>query len=358
MKLPAQCHLDGVDLDWEPVSSSTDYASRQFPVSSIRFNDFTHVIFFSIYPNSNGSLNFSQVTLDHLTSLVSRAHAQNTKVLICAGGWNLSGGFSPMAASSSARAAFIENMKNFCLTYHLDGVDLDWEPVSSSTDRTNYTLLIQQMKPVLAAEGLSLSIAVFAQGQEFLPAAISSIDWISVMAYDLGYPHSTYDAAMSAVDHWRAYGFVPSKIVLGVPFYGRDSVPGYFAYTDIVKDYHPAPEQDMIAGISYNGPATIESKTAWLVQNDYGGIMCWELTQDTTDSTSLLNAIAKGFHANSPPDFNGDNAIDAIDLRYVVEHWLMAECSVTNAWCGRADLDLSAQVTLTDVAVFAGHWLD
>lgn len=333
-----------------------DYASWQFPVSSIPYDRLSHAIFFSIYPNADGSLNFSEVNLNHLSSLVSLAHAGNAKVLICAGGWNLSQGFSPMAANASARARFIQNIKNFCLNYGLDGVDLDWEPVSLASDRANYTILIQELKTVLAAQNLTLSVAVFAQGQEFLSSAIGSIDWIHVMAYDLGYPHSTYEAALAALNHWQAYGFGRSKIVLGVPFYGRRQFTGYFSYREIMAAYQPSPEIDLVDEISFNGIGTIEKKTSYLINNGYAGIMFWEMTQDTADNNSLLTAIARAFHFNSDPDFNCDRRLDFLDLNHLAEFWLMDGCEVDNAWCGRGDLDVSSRVSLTDLAAFCLTW--
>ena len=44
----------------------------------------------------------------------------------------------------------------------------------------------------------------------------------------------------------------------------------------------------------YNGISTIEKKTAY-ARDNLGGIMIWELTQDTDDSgKSLLSAIGRG----------------------------------------------------------------
>lgn len=333
-----------------------DYASWNFPVSSVPVDKLSHVIFFSIYPNADGSLNESQIKTAHLSSLVTLAHAQQTKVLICAGGWNLSQGFSPMSANPSARGAFIQNIKNFCLLYDLDGVDLDWEPVWTATDRANYTTLIQELKPVLQDANLTLSVAVFAQGQEFLASAISSIDWIGVMAYDLGYPHSTYEDALSAIGHWESFGFPRSKIVLGVPFYGRDQGTGYFAYREIVTNYQPTPDMDLVNGISFNGIDTIEKKTAHVAVNGYAGVMAWEITQDTADATSLLTAINRSLHEHYPPDFDTDGQVHLTDLYHLFEFWLRGDCSDANTWCGRADLDASGAVALEDLAVFSSYW--
>ena len=46
------------------------------------------------------------------------------------------------------------------------------------------------------------------------------------------------------------------------------------------------------SSVYYNGLATIKRKTD-LAQARGGGIMIWELTQDTGDNTSLLRAVAE-----------------------------------------------------------------
>jgi hypothetical protein len=51
-----------------------------------------------------------------------------------------------------------------------------------------------------------------------------------------------------------------------------------------------APYKDYTLGTDYNGIATIKQKTSLALQQA-GGIMIWELSQDTRDATSLLKAI-------------------------------------------------------------------
>jgi GH18 family chitinase len=51
---------------------------------------------------------------------------------------------------------------------------------------------------------------------------------------------------------------------------------------------------DRVANIYYNGVETMTRKTQYVLDNDYSGIMIWELGQDVgseADSISLLNAI-------------------------------------------------------------------
>lgn len=303
-----------------------DYYYEELSASQIRYDKLTDIIYFSIYPNSDGSLNLSEINLTHQQELVRAARLNYVKTAVCVGGWGLSQNFSHVAADPSIRAAFVHNLVQYCLTYGLDGIDLDWEPVWDSADKRNYTALIQELKTAMIPHSLTLSVAVSAQGSEFGSEAIDSIDWLHVMAYDMGTPHSSYDAALAALAHWESLGLGRSKIVLGLPFYGKDADGKPYPYKTINSLYAPKPEMDEIAGINFNGVNTIKAKIRYALENGYGGVMFWELTNDSADQTSLLNAIAEVVHFSRVSAFNGGNVIDVMDLDRLIRQWLMVEC--------------------------------
>src|ERR1035438_5811273 len=58
------------------------------PASNIDFTALSHVIHFSVVPNSDGTLNSSDngITTANSADIVSRGHAAGLKVLICVGG--------------------------------------------------------------------------------------------------------------------------------------------------------------------------------------------------------------------------------------------------------------------------------
>jgi len=60
----------------------------EMPASAIDFTAVTHIIHFSVVPNSDGSLDSStnDITVANSTDLVTRAHTAGVKVLICVGG--------------------------------------------------------------------------------------------------------------------------------------------------------------------------------------------------------------------------------------------------------------------------------
>jgi hypothetical protein len=338
-----------------------DYHANELPVSQIRFNQLTDIIYFSISPNADGTLNTDTINQDPNTmgDLVQAAKDNNLNTWICVGGAGRSSYFSVVVADPAKRLVLINKLLQFCLNNGFDGIDLDWEPI---TDPNNYTLLIRELKTTILPHSLSLSVDVYAQGNGLRPEAFESIDWLHVMAYHLheDAPHSTYEDAVAGLLHWESLGFPRPKMILGLPFFGKDTdlqtINDYYAYKNIINLYHPAPDVDEVAGINFNGIETIKAKTEYVLENNYGGVMFWELTNDTNDPTSLLTAVSETVQLNSPPDFNCDNVIDILDLSDFVTDWFMPECTLENTWCQRHDLDLSATVDLADFALFSQYW--
>jgi len=56
-----------------------------------------------------------------------------------------------------------------------------------------------------------------------------------------------------------------------------------------------------VDGIYFNGIDTIQRKTCLVMQERIGGVMIWELAQDTTDETSLLLAISQAMSNGCAP---------------------------------------------------------
>src|SRR5215475_2990978 len=83
------------------------------PASSIDFAALTHIIHFSLVPNTDGTLNTSDngLTAPNSSDIVSHAHAAGRRVLVCVGGAGSQAAFQG-ATSSTNRAAFITNLVN------------------------------------------------------------------------------------------------------------------------------------------------------------------------------------------------------------------------------------------------------
>ncbi len=266
---------------------------RAGAIDALPYELLTDLIFFSVEPRADGSIDSSDAKPAILRKLTTLAKHKEVKVHLCVGGWGKSKGFSKMAADPNARLAFAGNLTAFLKKHELEGADVDWEHPKSKAEIENFQKLLVELKKAFAPHGFELSIAVAGWGTYLKPRTIPSIDRILVMAYDQGTPHASFSGAKSDLEHWVKQGVPKSKLVLGLPFYGRNDKKKAMTYDEIVRRFKPSPDSDQAGGYHFNGPATIRRKTDYATREGYGGVMIWELGQDAKGKASLLHAIGK-----------------------------------------------------------------
>lgn len=278
----------------------------------VDFGVLTHVCYAFAIPTSDGGLRDLE-NPETAKALIKSAHANKAKVLLSIGGWSyndtpLEGVFMEATSTKEKTERFAENIIAMCDRYGFDGVDMDWEhPRTDGTSAKQYESLMLCLSEKLHAKGKLLTSAVLsgatADGNIYYDAAahtnavLNAVDFINIMAYDGGdgERHSQYDFAVNCGKYWKETRGLPAyKVVLGVPFYGR---PSWAGYGDILASVPDADSKDHVNynGMEayYNGTETIAKKTRYAKEN-LGGIMIWELTQDSTDkSKSLLQTIGK-----------------------------------------------------------------
>ncbi|RSM78666.1 glycoside hydrolase family 18 [Kibdelosporangium aridum] len=278
-------------------------------VNSIQYTKLTHINYAFVLPNSNGTLQ-GIPDPNKLRSLVSLGHNNGVKVSLAVGGWNdgNDSAFEQLAGNAGSRTTFVNALIGVVNEYNLDGIDMDWEYPDPGQSGANFTALMRQLGDALHSRGKLLTAAVVSGGgtaNGVEPAVFGIVDWLNIMAYDGGSPHANYDWSIQSANFWKGRGLPAGKTVLGVPFYSR---PVYVPYSQIVAA-DPANANRDCANISggtqcYNGIPTIKRKTQWAVANA-GGIMNWELSQDTTGATSLLSAIFDAAGGTTPPPGGG-----------------------------------------------------
>lgn len=223
------------------------------PATNIDFTTITHVIHFSLTPQSDGSVNTSDngLTGANCSNLVAVAHAAGARAIVCVGGAGTETGFQA-ATAPSVLPTFVGNLVQFMNHYGYDGLDIDWEPFISS-DANQYTNLINALRssPGFPTNKL-LTIAAPAYPSYGDPAPTteftmfaseqSKLDQINVMTYDLSGPYDgwvtwfnspIYDGGYTfpgtselvpsieaAINHFTTNGVAPAKLGVGLPFYG------------------------------------------------------------------------------------------------------------------------------------------
>ena len=260
-------------------------------IDTLPVEKLTDIIYFSVSPKANGSLDTSKVESAVLRKLTKRAHPKGTRVHICVGGWELSTGFAPMTADITARTAFVRNLTAFVRTHRLQGADIDWEHPKTEAEINNYQKLLVELKRSFAPHRLWLTAAVAGWGKYIKPETVPFIDRFHIMAYDKGTPHATFSGAVKDMKQWENNKVPKAKLLLGLPFYGRNKQSTAITYDELIKKHHPKANADEAGGFHFNGPATIQRKTTYAIGQGYGGVMIWELSQDTKGKASLLNSV-------------------------------------------------------------------
>ena len=243
-------------------------------------------------------------------------------VMLSIGGWG-SGRFSEMAADEANRKAFAKDCRRVCDEFGLDGIDIDWEyPTSTSAgisaspnDTENFTLLMRDLRQALGKK-LLLTFASIGTAQFVdYKSCIQYLDFVNVMAYDMGgapkhhaalyrSKHVLWLCASEAVEAHRKAGVPDSKIVLGMPFYGRGKDGEYMKYADrgkqtlesmwdkVAKAPYLADENGELA-IGYENPRSIAVKCAYIKEQGLRGAMYWEYADDN-ERGDLQRAVWQG----------------------------------------------------------------
>jgi chitinase len=279
------------------------------------------------------------------------------KLIWSFGGWSGSAGFTDAARDPAAFAAGCKALLDDPRWAGLfDGIDIDWEyPNACGLDcdrsgRPALAGLLGALRTALGPKALVTAAVtgdVSKLGAADYAAAARSADWLGAMTYDFfgttgdggeggsesGGPtaeHSPLTAypgipeadatATATVDELLRLGVPPAKVLLGVGFYGRGwtgvtrSAPGGTAggpaagtYAEGQEDYkvlaRRCPPTGTAGGTayafcgdqwwSYDTPATIRVKMAFVRQRELGGAFAWELSGDTTQA-DLLGAMSAG----------------------------------------------------------------
>ncbi|KAF4532928.1 hypothetical protein B566_EDAN015640 [Ephemera danica] len=213
----------------------------------------THAIYSFIGVNSDATIKildtWNDISLNGFKRFNDlRIGNPNLKTLIAIGGWNEgSTTFSSVCGNTASRAKFVNNLYTFVKQYGFNGLDLDWEyPAQrggASADKANFVSLVKELKAKFALDNLILSAAVSASISSVATSydvveLSNNLDFINLMTYDYHGPWESVTAqnaplyagnmdadknlnANATVQYWKQQGAPASKLVLGIPFYGR-----------------------------------------------------------------------------------------------------------------------------------------
>ena len=248
------------------------------------------------------------------------------KVLLSIGCWG-SGRFSEMASDPLKRKSFARDCARIVKESGLDGIDIDWEypgsglaGISSSPDdKTNFTLLMRDLRTSLGKRKLLTIASVCNADYIDFKAVLPYLDYVNVMSYDMGTQQthhaalyrSVYSGHCTADEAVRKHidaGVPRQKIVMGMPFYGR-GVEGYVPYREgessDVEFWDDTAKVPMILDslgnmlFGYENARSIAEKCRYIVSGGLRGGMYWEYNADNA-THDLARAVYEGLRGSGP----------------------------------------------------------
>jgi spore germination protein YaaH len=195
-------------------------------LASFRWDLVSDIIAFSANIAADGT-----VTNPHSLpggALIEAAHAHGLKVHLCATLFNTSGGneVSTFLASPSAQAKAVSQLAS--LSKGIDGINLDFEFVSSS-GRDKFTAFVQQFHAALSGPELTLAMpASIGYSGYDVPKLAAATERLLLMEYDYHWraaPTAGANSPLDSVSH-SVNGFLlqapAASIAMGVPYYGYE----------------------------------------------------------------------------------------------------------------------------------------
>lgn len=224
------CTLEKRVFGWHPYWVGTVYNNYQW-------NLLSDLCYFSYEFNASTG-NPTNTHSWFTTAVIDTAQAHGTKVHLCVTMFS-STDHTTFFASPTAQTNLITNLINAVQSRNADGINLDFEGVSS-THKTALTTFVKRIADSLHARipGAELTIAMPAVdwgGTWDLPALNPYVDLFIIMGYDYYYGGSTtagptdplyaFESPTSinyskTLTYYLHGGVTPSKLLMAVPYYG------------------------------------------------------------------------------------------------------------------------------------------
>lgn len=225
------CTLTKKVFGWHPYWNGSVYTNYQWSlISDLCYFDYT--LSSSTGNNTNGSFAWNTA------SVVTVAKNNGVKIHICA---TLFSGHSTFLGSVTAQNTFISNIITLLNNRQGNGVNIDFEGMSLS-DKTPFVNFITNLNTALnnANPSYQLSVCLYAVDWSNvfdIPALTNQVDFFTLMGYDYYYGGSAqagptaplynfqtlYNYTLpKSVSYYLKQGIPNNKLVLGLPYYGRE----------------------------------------------------------------------------------------------------------------------------------------
>lgn len=307
---------------------------RELNLDAVPWDHLTHLCHAFVRGTPEGEL----VTSANLPSreLTDRAHRAGVQVLLSIGGARSDGYLNPIAADPDRLARFVSQVVKIVEDNGYDGVDLDWEHPDSESSAQGMIDMVRALRGALgecqAGTGKRYLFTAAVTGEwayRHIPTEVfrDHFDFLNVMTYDLAGSWSRYaghhaplglssqakevgaKSIETSINHWLVdRGLPPSRLVLGLPAYGRGFRGIPHPYAPITKDPDKHTEYgyselakkiaqgwtvqrldngepwlvspDRSEFIGFDDPDSIRQKTIWALGKGLRGVFFWQVLAD------------------------------------------------------------------------------
>lgn len=344
------CMLQAVAQDKMPFKVIGYYSGPSAAIESYPVEKLTHLIFCfgSLKGNRFNIVNADDsITIKKMVALKKRN--PSLKVLLSLGGWGNCTTCSDAFNTEEGRREFAQSVKSTAAFFKADGIDLDWEyPAVAGypghtyrpADKENFTELLKELRVEngnlftisFAAGGLTSIIDSSIEWKE----AMKFADFVNLMSYDLVHGYSTTsghhtplystekqkESVDNGVQLLLKHDVAAEKIIIGAAFYGRifgiddnspvdlyspckfkhnfafknghDALTGTNGFEKKWDDVAKAPYSINIEKklmVTYDDRHSLALKRKYALEHKLGGIMFWQLWEDTVEG-GLLEVVA------------------------------------------------------------------
>ncbi|WP_374684740.1 glycosyl hydrolase family 18 protein [Scandinavium hiltneri] len=352
---------------------------------------------FAVIKNGVVVMHDTEKAPELMKDLATRMAASGVKYMISIGGWDNSqeGVFEAATATAAGTERLAQSMVDYMLQWKFDGIDIDWEYPDTEAEKNQFTSLIQLLRSKLDAQGLKddkyyqLSSAVTTNHNniQYINPEVTAplLDSVNVMAYDI---HGAFDPitghnapqfanskdadqklnVSSTMQEYANTWHVPkSKLLMGVPFYGRGwgnvepteiipGLPGLFApgsatvkgkWDDVGQFTGTNPwytlKEKLAQGytrywdseshvpymynpttkvlLTYDDPQSISEKVDYINQQGFAGAIIWDISGDTSNyelgkivGDILQTSVVTGDDVKSFAVEHGDEKLSAYSI--------------------------------------------
>lgn len=195
------------------------------------------------------------------------------------------------------------NLTNEILTvlnkYDFGGVFFDYEFPIKNKFWKSFNKYLVKLDTALGDKKLGMALTDW--DCKLSKKAKQSVDLYELMTYDLwdeNGNHATYDMMIESANKFIKKGFDKSKVDIGLPFYARPTDKSeywydYKGYAELIDENGLYFDKDLGKTFSFNTYDSIHSKTDYVIENGFGGVMIWHYSCDLNfeNPKSLFKAI-------------------------------------------------------------------